>query len=32
MLINFEMWQRQFFDGEVFQTNQLDLREPVAVA
>jgi asparagine synthase (glutamine-hydrolysing) len=32
MLINFEMWQRQFFDGEVFQTNQVDLREPVAVA
>jgi asparagine synthase (glutamine-hydrolysing) len=32
MLINFEMWQRQFFDGEVFQVNQLDLREPVAVA
>jgi asparagine synthase (glutamine-hydrolysing) len=32
MLINFETWQRQFFDGEKFQVNQLDLREPVAVA
>lgn len=31
MLINFEMWQRQFFDGEAVQVNQLDLREPVGV-
>ena len=31
MLINFEMWQRQFFDGEAAQVNQLDLREPVGV-
>lgn len=32
MLVNFEIWQRQFFDGEGFQVNQLDLREPVGVA
>jgi asparagine synthase (glutamine-hydrolysing) len=31
MLINFEMWQRQFFDGEATQVSQLDLREPVGV-
>jgi asparagine synthase (glutamine-hydrolysing) len=31
MLINFEMWQRQFFDGEAAEVNQLDLREPVGV-
>ena len=32
MLVNFEMWQRQFLDGEGFQLKQLDLREPVGVA
>ena len=32
MLVNFEMWQRQFLDGEGFQSKQLDLREPVGVA
>jgi asparagine synthase (glutamine-hydrolysing) len=32
MLINFEMWQRQFFDGRPFEVNQLDLREPLGVA
>ena len=32
MLINFEMWQRQFFDGEALQLKQVELREPVGVA
>jgi len=32
MLVNFEMWQRQFLDGEGLPSKQLDLREPVGVA
>ena len=32
MLINFEMWQRQFFDGEALRLDRVELREPVGVA
>jgi hypothetical protein len=31
MLINFEIWQRQFLDGESLPSQQLDVAETVAV-
>lgn len=32
MLINFEIWQRQFIDGEALRTPEMDVSESVAVA
>jgi asparagine synthase (glutamine-hydrolysing) len=32
MLINFEIWQRQFIDGEAWRTPKMDVTESVAMA
>ncbi len=32
MLVNFEMWQRQFVDGEAVATAHVDVAEPVGVS
>jgi asparagine synthase (glutamine-hydrolysing) len=32
MLLNFEIWQRQFIDGEALRTPEMDVSESVAVA